>query len=240
MVIMKTNDYVAVPGFQWLCYGNTVGGYERPETAYYNYNETSDYMPVFIELDTTANPLEIGAFINDSCVGATTVTPEDTLVLIPAYTEGLSGEIYFEEYNGTQKSGSIQIKEYWVKNNRIKVREKRAIHTQEKNDYYVVSFKQIKEQTCSDTEQYFSIYPNPVNNALTIIYNIENDAMINISVFDSYGRYITTIINSSQSSGVYNMQWNLRDNNGIKLNKGLYIINLKIDDDVVSKKVVIN
>ena len=86
----------------------------------------------------------------------------------------------------------------------------------------------------------FNIFPNPVNKTLNINYNVERTALVNIGVYDSYGRHITALFSSTQPEGLYGIQWNLAGNNGKKLPKGLYIIKLKIDNVVMSRKVVVN
>ncbi|MDZ7741940.1 MAG: hypothetical protein U5Q03_09380 [Bacteroidota bacterium] len=55
--------------FQWISSGNTASG-GLLETEYYQFEEQADYTAVYIEPDTTENPLEIGAFVNDTCIGA--------------------------------------------------------------------------------------------------------------------------------------------------------------------------
>lgn len=237
MVILETNSDMS---FQWQSTGNPSSIIDKDATEYYQFTEQADYTSFFIELDTTENPQEIGAFIEDSCVGASTVLAGDTIVLIPGYTEGISGDVVFEEYYGSQKSANPEIDEYLVRNKNTGSWKKRAINTREKQDYYFISFKSGKEKEENNNEQLFNIFPNPVNKALNINYNVERTALVNIGVYDSYGRHITALFSSTQPEGLYGIQWNLAGNNGKKLSKGFYIIKLKIDDIIISRKIVVN
>jgi len=238
MVILKTD---VTQDFQWQNNGNKPSVIDKMETEYYEYNEQADYISYFIELDTTENPQEIAAFVGDSCVGATTVFTDDTLVLIPGYTEGISGDVVFEEYYGSQKSQKPTINKYFVSDNSTGIVNKRTINTGERDDYYFISFKEYDEQTNNTkTEQLFFVYPNPVNNMLNINYNISTSAKVSISVCDTYGKQVTTLLNEQKPMGTHAMQWNLTSNNGVKVPNGLYIIKLKINDVITSKKIVVN
>ena len=238
MVILSTD---ATHNFQWQNNGTEPSKIDKVETEYYEYNEQPDYTSYFIELDTTENPQEIAAFVGDSCVGATTVFADDTLVLVPGYTEGIVGDVVFEEYYGSQKSQKPIIKNYLVTDNSTGLTKKRTINTGEKEEYYFISFKANDEQiNTADTEQLFFVYPNPVNNMLTINYSINTPAKVNISVYDAYGRHIAKLLNEQKSKGDYTMQWDLTNGNGSKVLNGLYIIKLENNDMITSKKVVVN
>ncbi|MFK5855415.1 MAG: T9SS type A sorting domain-containing protein [Bacteroidota bacterium] len=239
MVVLKS--YYDIPAFQWNYSGNPPNIVVDEELEYYSYTETSDYSAFIIELDSTENPVEMGAFVNDSCIGACTLTPEDTLVIIKGYLGSQPGDsVVFEEYFTQKATNNKRIVDYFVYNSQRKVNEKRVIKTGENKDMYFISFKPGDEQKLTEFEYSFSIFPNPTNNLLNINYSVENTTKVNISVFDSFGRHIATLFNSNQPLGSYGFQWNLSGNNGNKVPKGLYIIKFKINDVVVSKKVVVN
>ncbi len=241
MVIIKTNNYVNIPGFQWLYYGNPSGDLDRPAAEYYQYMETADYTPIFIELDTTQNPVEIGAFIEDSCVGATTVIPNDTLLLISAYTEGLSGDIYFEEYYGSNKSYKPSIKEYYVKNKETKLKEKRIIHTDEHQDYYVISFNGEAENNneISDNTPWITCLPNPLQNQSTLRYFVPDAKFIQIVVYDLYGKQQNVLKQGNTTAGTHSIMCNGKDSKGKLLPNGIYIISIEIENHKAQTKIVI-
>jgi len=121
MLILECSEDVT---FQWG--GASSGGnHELPKSDYYSYTEKPDYTPIFIELDTGDHPLEIGAFIADSCIGATVVEELDSMAMIRGYMPNdSSGMITFEKYYGNEKSASDRIDEYYVLNNRTNLQEK--------------------------------------------------------------------------------------------------------------------
>jgi hypothetical protein len=239
MVVLKSYD--DIPAFQWNYSGNPPNIVVDEELEYYTYTETADYSAFIIELDSTENPIEMGAFVNDSCIGACTLTPEDTLVIIKGYLGSQPGDsVVFEEYFAEKATNKTRISDYYVYNSKLKIKEKRVVKTGDNKDMYFISFKADNKQKEAFTEQLFTIYPNPVNNMLNINYRIKNTSKVNIIVYDSYGRHITALFNSNQPKGTYELQWSLIGINGSKVPKGLYIIKLKINDVVTSRKVVVN
>ena len=237
MVEIKSRNTIS--GFIWDYSGNTPSSDEIEEPEYFAYTEEANYTPMMVELDTTGNPIEIGAFVNDTCIGACTVMPDDTVVGIKAYMGGQTGDITFEEYYGTKSTQQKTISEYYVYNKLSGISENRKINTSEKSNHFFVSFRQ-RSTNKAKTGQLFTVFPNPANDLLSINYSVDIETNVNISVFDSYGRYITTLLNYTKPEGSHGMQWNLRGNNGKKLPKGLYIIKLTINNVVMSRKVVVN
>jgi len=146
----------------------------------------------------------------------------------------------FEEYFTQKATNNKRISDYFVYNSIRKVNEKRVVKTGENKDMYFISFNAGNEQKLTESEYSFSIFPNPTNNMLNINYSVENTTKVNISVFDSYGRQVATLLSKQVLLGSHTVQWNLIGSNGVKVLKGLYIIKLKINDVVVSKKVVVN
>jgi hypothetical protein len=66
-----------------------------------------------------------------------------------------------------------------------------------------------------------AIYPNPFSNTIHIEYYLNETANVNISVYNSVGQEIATLMNRQQATGKQNLQFD-----GSKLQQGIY--NLKI------------
>ena len=237
MLILKTDSDLS---FQWQRYGNPPSSEEKLATEYYQFTEQADYTSFFIELDSTSNPQEIGAFIGDSCVGASTVFESDTIVLIPGYIEGISGEVTFEEYYDSLKSFKPAIKQYFV-NNKNGNWEKRTINTNERQDYYIISFKdeKILSNEILDNPAWISCSPNPVKSSSLINYYVPEQSMIRISVYNLYGRELNVLYDGISKSGDFNMQWNGTNSNGQKLAYGVYLIKLKAGKYQAQTKIII-
>lgn len=227
--------------FYWAINNYNPSGVEKAETEYYEFTETSDYTPIFIELDTNDNPVEIGAFVNDSCIGGSTVLPEDSLVLVPAYTEGMSGEIYFEQYFGSQKSTRQPITSYYVINQQSMHREKRMIHTSEGKDYYVISFNDNTNNERNRPYQNASIscHPNPLTSISNIKCYIPQDGNAEIQIYDMMGSCQTVIYSGFLCQGNHKFTLSPIDRSGKLLLNGTYILHLKSAEYQSQTKIII-
>ncbi|MFH0735273.1 MAG: T9SS type A sorting domain-containing protein [bacterium] len=61
-------------------------------------------------------------------------------------------------------------------------------------------------------------YPNPFNPTTKIVYNIPNDGLVTLKVYDILGNEIISLVNENQKAGIYEMNFD-----GNKLASGIYI-----------------
>jgi FlgD Ig-like domain len=237
MVVMKTNSD---RNFKWNRYGSSGDDKGRSVPDYYLYSEQSDYTSLFVELDTTEMPLEIGAFVGDSCVGACKVLEDDTMVLVPAYTQGISGDITLQEYYGT-KATPAQKDEYYVSRQPSGNWEKRSINTRESKDFYLISLKGKKNNVNVQEESPFglSCFPNPVSEGCRISYTLPGEQHVRLEVHDIYGNIIAVITDGMRKAGHYELEWDAVNSSGKKLPAGVYIIQLITKDSKEKAKIVV-
>ncbi len=81
-------------------------------------------------------------------------------------------------------------------------------------------------------------YPNPFNPTTVIRYDIPQDAFVNITVFNMYGKVIKTIINEKKSSGSKFIQWDATNNQGKIVSAGVYLYRINIDNFIQTKKMI--
>jgi hypothetical protein len=169
------------------------------------------------------------------------VLPDDTLVLIPAYTEGINGEIYFESYYGSSKSFAPPITDYYVKDAKSNSRKKRMIHTAEKQDYYLVSFKGSQESETDEPKEqsWISCRPNPVNSSATILLYHAEDSYIEIKLYNIHGKEMARIYEGMLNKGEHSFSFNGMDHNGSPLPNGTYLLSLRSANMRAQTKVVI-
>ena len=241
MVVLKPYNSIVSPAFKWNSSGSLPRVSINKELAYYSYRETADYSAFIIELDSTPNPIEMGAFVNGRCIGACTLAPGDTLAIIKGYFGGKPGSsIVFEEYFGGKSTNINRISNYYVYNPQKKIKEKRVIRTGENRNMYFISLKPNDDQKPIDVEHSFTVFCNPSSHNFNIEYRLHGEYMVNIEAYDIYGRTVAVIVNSSQLSGLQNLTWNLKGNNGQQVCPGIYTIRIKAGSETVTKKVVIN
>jgi len=244
-MVVLTTDYLP-PGhtsFIWQGSGQPTDGQLRAEAEYFAYAETADYTPITILLDSTENPAELGAFINDSCVGACIVMPDDTLVGIRSYMDGQAGDsLTFEAWYNTKSTACKKINAYYVYNPHKQFYEQRTIKVDENRDYYNVSFQKpnmLKNSMTTDLLN-LRIFPNPASENIYIEYTLYKESEVSLEVFDIYGRKIAVIMQGKQPQGVQHINWDLSGITGQSLNAGIYTIRLTSGGETITKKIVIN
>jgi hypothetical protein len=77
-------------------------------------------------------------------------------------------------------------------------------------------------------------YPNPFNPNTTIRYEIPQDGVVTMEVFDILGQKVKTLINEFQRADRYEVTFN-----STELASGVYIYQLRINDFITSKKMLL-
>jgi hypothetical protein len=83
-------------------------------------------------------------------------------------------------------------------------------------------------------------YPNPFNPSTTIEYNLRERSVVTLDIFDVLGRKVAAIFDSDlQNSGKHSVSWDGRNLLGNYVSSGVYIYQLRANDFVLSKKMVL-
>ncbi len=82
-------------------------------------------------------------------------------------------------------------------------------------------------------------YPNPFNPVTTLRYDLPQDAMVNIIIYDLMGKSIKSLVNSNQSAGYRSIQWDATNNTGQPVSAGLYLYSIQAGDYTQTKKMVL-
>ena len=85
----------------------------------------------------------------------------------------------------------------------------------------------------------YNNYPNPFNPVTTLRYDLPEDALVNITIYDIMGRIVRTLINSQQNAGFKSIQWNAKNDAGSPLSAGLYLYKIQADYLVQTRKMVL-
>jgi hypothetical protein len=82
-------------------------------------------------------------------------------------------------------------------------------------------------------------YPNPFNPVTTLRYDLPEDALVNITIYDMMGRVVKTIVNTQQNAGFKSVQWNATTNIGQSVSAGLYLYTIDAGQFRQSKKMLL-
>ena len=77
-------------------------------------------------------------------------------------------------------------------------------------------------------------YPNPFNPSTTIKYSIKENGFVKLSVFNLLGEEVTTLVNTEQKAGRYEIEFSAS-----KLSSGVYLYQLQAGEYVLVKKMLL-
>ncbi|GAB5554967.1 MAG: hypothetical protein Sapg2KO_45580 [Saprospiraceae bacterium] len=93
------------------------------------------------------------------------------------------------------------------------------------NDFPIVKREKV---------QLLPSYPNPFNQSTTIRYNLEEKAVVQLRIFNSYGQEVTQLINQEVPAGSYKIDWIPQN-----LPNGIYIVGLKAGSVLLSNRLIL-
>jgi len=82
-------------------------------------------------------------------------------------------------------------------------------------------------------------YPNPFNPATTIEYTLPRRTYVSLRIFNLLGQNIRTLVNTDQDTGTHTVRWDGRDQFGRAVSSGIYFYQLKTDERVETKKMML-
>ncbi len=81
-------------------------------------------------------------------------------------------------------------------------------------------------------------FPNPFNDQTVIDYELPQDTQVEIVVFSVNGKKVKTLINQCQQKGKHSIRWDGRDEAGLLLHSGMYLCQLKTDEQFATRRMV--
>jgi len=82
-------------------------------------------------------------------------------------------------------------------------------------------------------------YPNPFNPTTQIRYNLPEDALVSINIYDLMGRRVKSLVNTTQNAGYRSTQWNATNNLGEPVSAGMYLYTIRAGEFMLTKKMVL-
>ena len=97
----------------------------------------------------------------------------------------------------------------------------------------------IIDETLPITYKLYNAYPNPFNPKTTLHYDLPEDAMVNITIYDMMGRIVSNLVSSQQNAGYKSIQWNATNNIGQPVSAGVYLYSIEAGEFRQTKKMVL-
>ena len=89
------------------------------------------------------------------------------------------------------------------------------------------------------TEFATNVYPNPFNPSTTISYDLPNEALVSIVIYDAIGQEVRRLVSEQTAAGRYRTQWDARDNQGRAVGSGVYIAKVEAGSFSSSQKMLL-
>ena len=82
-------------------------------------------------------------------------------------------------------------------------------------------------------------FPNPFNPITSLRYDLPEDGLVNITIYDMMGRIVKTLVNTSQTSGYKSIRWNATNDRNEPVSAGLYLYAIQAGEFRQTKKMVL-
>ena len=82
-------------------------------------------------------------------------------------------------------------------------------------------------------------YPNPFNPVTTLRYDLPENSLVNITIYDMLGRQVKKLINQTQEAGFKSIIWDATNNYGKPVSAGVYLYQIQAGEFVQTKKMVL-
>ena len=82
-------------------------------------------------------------------------------------------------------------------------------------------------------------FPNPFNPSTTLRYELPEDGLVNVTIYDMMGRQVSTLVSSHQTAGYKSIQWNATNDFGKPVSAGVYLYQIQAGEFVQTKKMVL-
>ena len=82
-------------------------------------------------------------------------------------------------------------------------------------------------------------YPNPFNPITTLRYELPENGLVNITIYDMVGRQVKTLVNQRQDAGYRSIIWDATNDNGKPVSAGIYLYQIQAGGNMQTKKMVL-
>lgn len=94
-------------------------------------------------------------------------------------------------------------------------------------------------ENISDNYTLLNAFPNPANTATTIAYDVTSTNFISVTIYNLMGEKINTLVNQKQVAGHYEVNWDLKNENGSVVSDGIYICNVNTGNKNLTAKITV-
>ena len=82
-------------------------------------------------------------------------------------------------------------------------------------------------------------YPNPFNPITSFVYDLPKHSQVKVSIYNTLGREIKTLVNREQNNGSYIIQWDGNDTYGNRVSSGVYLYHLNANSFNQTRRMIL-
>ena len=82
-------------------------------------------------------------------------------------------------------------------------------------------------------------YPNPFNPVTTLRYDLPENSLVNITIYDMLGRQVKTLMDQTQDAGYKSVIWNATNEYGNPVSVGIYLYQIQAGEYISTKMVLL-
>jgi len=101
-----------------------------------------------------------------------------------------------------------------------------------------ICYVKNKNNVASNKFYLLQNYPNPFNHSTIITYSLPVESKVSINIHNTNGQLVKKILNKNKKPGVYQTSWYGKDNNGIIVTSGVYIVQMTTKNYTKNIKIV--
>ncbi len=208
----------------------------REKASSFMYTEKMDYTPLYLNLvGLEVLPTEVGVYVNGICKGAVKV--EGSFTDLCAYLEEdetiTADNCELVLYYASKSAGNIK-QACKLKQSDISLVNDGGMQ------YYTMAINSNAEiNPVIPVTALQQNFPNPFNPQTTLSYELAEEGLVKLEIFNIKGQLIKTLVNETRVSGPHRIVWNGTDKYGRNVASGLYNYRLTTKAGSISKKMLL-
>ena len=96
-----------------------------------------------------------------------------------------------------------------------------------------------KNQLVVENFKLYEAFPNPFNPSTTLKFNIQEEVIVNITIYNQLGKRVKDLVNKNYTVGTHSVPWNSKNNQGKQVAAGMYIYTIQAGEFKATKKMVL-
>jgi hypothetical protein len=209
--------------------------------TFFEYEQQKEYeaIDIFSLSENQNDVVEIGVFINETCIGAAVVDEFPVQILI--YSDGYEGmPITFRALyqNGIVSEINPVVEAYETKTGK----KAKKILIAGQIDYVVAKLDNTRAYHNYEIPAMISsrsLYPNPFNPSTTLNFTLTNTSKVTIEVFNIKGQKVSVLFDGLLPSGNHFAKWNGLCEDKRPVSTGVYLYKISTDYHSVTGKMML-